>query len=122
MSLVGALICGGLSTRRTAAVRKALQPFLPLELRGINLMRLGNYAWDPLVPVSAKWDYLLSLVFGCAGGALLTLALYGLRGWGAPAVFTGILTGAGIIQAIVSAVKYRMAASALGRANPRIDP
>jgi hypothetical protein len=50
------------------------------------------------------------VIYGCAGGALLTLALV-VGGWVGPALLTGIATASGIIQAIVSFVKYREAAA-----------
>ena len=110
VSLVGAFIFAGLSRRRDTAVLRALQPSLPMDLRGVRLMRLGNWVWNPLVPAQAKWDYLICVIYGCAGGALLTLALV-VGGWVGPALLTGIATASGIIQAIVSSVKYREAAA-----------
>lgn len=110
ISIVAAIVFAGLADRHGAAVRKALQPFLPIELRGLRLTRLDNWVWNPLVPVQAKWNYVLCVIYGCVGGALLTLAFVVGR-WDGPALFTGICTAAGIIQATVSSVKYRRAAA-----------
>ena len=70
-----------------------------------QLISLDIIVWSKLVPLQARWDYLLRLIYGCAGGALLTLAFV-LDNWPAPALFTGILTMAGIVQTISSAWKY----------------
>lgn len=107
LSVIAAVICAGLSARHYVAARKTLRPLLPPDIRdgSAKLISLDIIVWSKLVPLQARWDYLLRLIYGCAGGALLTLAFV-LDNWPAPALFTGILTMAGIVQTISSAWKY----------------
>ena len=111
LCVIAAVIFAGLSARHYTAVRKALRPLLPPDIQDASARRIGLdiIIWSSLVPVQAKWDYLLRLIYGCAGGALLTLAFV-LDDWPAPAVFTGIVTTAGIVQTVSSAWKYRRTA------------
>ena len=105
LCVTAAVLFAGLSARRYTALRKTLRPLLPPDIQDASARRIGLdiVIWGKLVPVRAKWDYLLRLLYGCAGGALLTLAFV-LDDWPAPAVFTGILTTAGIIQTACTCV------------------
>ena len=111
LCVIAAVIFAGLSARRYTALRKTLRPLLPPDIQDASARRIGLdiIIWSKLVPRRAKRDYLLRSIYGCAGGALLTLAFV-LDGWPAPALFTGVLTAAGTIQTVFSAWKYRRAA------------
>jgi hypothetical protein len=111
LCVVAAVILAGLSARHYTAVRKKLRPLLPPDIRDASAKRIGLdiVIWSRLVPLQAKRDYLLRLIYGCAGGALLTLAFV-LGDRSGFALFTGILTTAGAIQLVISLWKYRQAA------------
>jgi hypothetical protein len=106
--VIAAVILAGLSARHYFAVRRALRRLLPPDIRDASARRisLDITIWSKLVPVQAKWDYLLRLIYGSASGAMLTLAC-ATAGPAALALFAGILTTAGIVQTVVSAAKYR---------------